>query len=53
MSRIRGRYVSKLWGDAGWLRVSSRMDRSRSGTGPKSEVSTPIELNARQARLNS
>ena len=53
MSRIRGRYASKLCGDAGWLRVSSRMDRSKSGTGPRSAVSTPIELNARQARLNS
>jgi hypothetical protein len=53
MSRIFGRYASKLCGDAGWLRVSSSMVRSRSGTGPKSDVSTPIELNARQARLNS
>lgn len=53
ISRIRGRNRSRLWGEASWLSVSSRIERRRSGTGPRSEVSTPIELKARQARLNS
>lgn len=53
MSRIRGKKLSRLCGEAGWLRVSSNIDLNKSGTGPRSEVSTPIELNALQARLNS
>lgn len=53
ISRILGRYRSRLWGEASWLSVSSRMVRSRSGTGPRSAVSIPMALKARQARLNS
>lgn len=53
ISRIWGRYLSRFWGDASWLRVSSRIWRSISGTGPRSAVSTPMALKARQARLNS
>lgn len=53
MSRMRGRKRSRLACDASWLSVSSRMERNRSGTGPRSWVSTPILLKARQAMLNS
>ena len=53
ISRIRGRNLSKLAELASWLSVSSRIARSSSGTGPRSEVSTPIPLKARQAMLNS
>lgn len=53
MSRIRGKNLSKLAELASWLRVSSNIARRSSGTGPRSEVSTPIPLKARQAMLNS
>lgn len=53
MSRILGKKMSRLCGEAGWLRVSSSTARSSSGTGPRSEVSTPRELNNLQATLNS
>lgn len=52
MSRIRGRYLSKLACDASCDSVSSNIDRSKSGTGPRSVVSTPIELKLRHAALN-
>lgn len=53
MSRIWGRNRSRLAGLASWLRVSSRIVRRSSGTGPRSAVSTPILLKARHAMLNS
>jgi hypothetical protein len=49
MSRIRGRYLSKLACDASCDSVSSSILLSRSGTGPRSFVSTPIELKLRHA----
>lgn len=53
ISRILGRYFSKLSALASWLRQASRMLRSRSGTLPRSEVSTLMAVKARQAMLNS
>lgn len=53
MSLILGRYCSKLACDGSLLKVSSKIFRSESGTGPRSDVSTPIVLNALQAMLNS
>lgn len=53
MSRILGRKLSRLACDASWLNVSSNIPRSSSGTLPRSVVSTPIALNAREAMLNS
>lgn len=52
MSRMRGRYLSKLACDASCDSVSSKIDRSKSGTGPRSLVSTPIELKLRHAALD-
>ena len=49
MSRIRGRYLSKLACDASCDKVSSKIARNKSGTGPRSLVSTPIELKLRHA----
>lgn len=53
MSLIRGKNRSKLAWDASWLNVSSNIDLKRSGTGPRSLVSTPILLKALHAMLNS
>lgn len=53
MSRMRGRKLSRLACDASWESVSSRMPRSSSGTLPRSPVSTPMALKARDAMLNS
>lgn len=53
MSRMRGRKLSRLACEASWLSVSSSMPRSSSGTFPRSPVSTPMALNARDAMLNS
>lgn len=53
MSRIRGRKLSRLACDASWLSVSSSIPRSSSGTFPRSFVSTPMALKAREAMLNS
>lgn len=53
MSRMRGRKLSRLAWEASWLSVSSKIPRSSSGTFPRSCVSTPIALNARDAMLNS
>lgn len=53
MSRMRGRKLSRLAWDASWLRVSSSMPRNSSGTFPRSFVSTPMALKARDAMLNS
>ena len=53
MSRIRGRKLSRLDCEASWLSVSSSIPRSNSGTFPRSFVSTPIALKARDAMLNS
>lgn len=49
MSRIRGRYLSRLCCEASCDRVSSNICLSKSGTGPRSFVSTPIELKLRHA----
>lgn len=53
MSRMRGRKLSRLACEASWLSVSSKMPRSSSGTFPRSWVSTPMALKAREAMLNS
>lgn len=53
ISRMRGRKLSRLACEASWLRVSSSIPRRSSGTFPRSVVSTPIALNAREAMLNS
>jgi hypothetical protein len=53
ISRMRGRKLSRLAWEASWLSVSSKIPRSSSGTFPRSCVSTPMALNARDAMLNS
>ena len=53
MSLIRGKYRSRLSALASWLNVASRILRKRSGTLPKSDVSTFIAVKARHAILNS
>lgn len=53
ISRILGRYFSKLSALASWLKQASRMLRSKSGTLPRSDVSTLMAVKARQAMLNS
>lgn len=53
MSLIRGRKLSRLDCEASWLSVSSSIALNSSGTFPRSDVSTPMALNARQAMLNS
>lgn len=53
MSRILGKNLSRLAEQASWLRVSSNIARNSSGTGPRSDVSTPMLVKALHAMLNS
>lgn len=53
ISLILGKKLSKLACEASWLSVSSNIPRKSSGTLPRSWVSTPIALKAREAMLNS